>query len=87
MLEKLRVFLVVLEARKRRGRVYTKDKKTSICSTAKRLETFGAVRADFLMCGIGSEAHGFPTPAPFQQPRQQIRQLEQRMAGLRNDRF
>jgi hypothetical protein len=60
---------------KRRGRVYTKDKETRaerggvasiqktkklvFCPTTKRLETFGTMRAEFPLCGIGSDARGF----------------------------
>jgi hypothetical protein len=36
-----------------------KTKKLVFCSATKRLETFGTMSADFLMCGIGSDAHGF----------------------------
>ena len=52
-----------LELGEKRGEVASiQRQKTSFCSSAKRLETFGAVRADFLMCGIGNEAYGFLTP-------------------------
>jgi hypothetical protein len=43
------------------GRVYTKDKKSIIVfyPATKRLEVFGTMRANFLMCGIGSDGRGF----------------------------
>jgi hypothetical protein len=43
-----------------RGRVDTKDKGNQVfCTTIKRLEALGTMRADFLMCGMGSQARGF----------------------------
>jgi hypothetical protein len=36
-----------------------KTKETRFCPTTKRLEAFGTMRADFFMCGIGSDARGF----------------------------
>jgi hypothetical protein len=41
------------------SRLYKRQKKLVFCPTTKRLEAFGTMRADFLMCGIGSEARGF----------------------------
>ena len=43
------------------SRIYnTKDKKKPVfCPTTKRLEAFGTMRSDFLVCGIGNDARGF----------------------------
>ena len=41
------------------SRLYERQKKLVFYPTTKRLKAFGTMRADFLMCGIGSDACGF----------------------------
>ena len=69
--------MVVSERPRQKGsRLYKRQKKLIFYPTTKRLEAFVTMRANFLMCGIGSEVHGFlnnkgtvvsEAPVPFGQ--------------------
>jgi hypothetical protein len=45
--------------RQKGSRLYKRQKKLVFCPMTKRLEAFGTMRADFLLCGMGSDARGF----------------------------
>jgi hypothetical protein len=51
---------ISIGAKKRGSRLYKRQKKPVFCPTTERLEAFSTIRADFLRCGIGSYARGFP---------------------------